>query len=107
MRHRSLLRAFQKATRSASSTTTSKARPPPLSLEHFLLRSRVLSLYRSIARSLYTLPADKRRESLAYARGEFERNKHERDAGKIRYLISTGKGEWESMERYVREMRGG
>jgi hypothetical protein len=55
---------------------------------------------------LYTLPADKRRESLAYARGEFERNKHERDAGKIRYLISTGKGEWESMERYVREMRG-
>jgi len=32
---------------------------------------------------------------------EFERNKGIRDVTQIRYLISTGKTQWESMDRYI------
>jgi len=35
------------------------------------------------------------------AREEFERNKNVTDITQIRYLISTGKTQWDSMERYI------
>jgi len=38
---------------------------------------------------------------LRFARDEFERNKGIRDVTQIRYLISTGKTQWESMDRYI------
>lgn len=86
------------------SRTTRLNTKPPISLEHFLQRSRVLSLYRTIIRSIFRIPKPKRSEPLAYARGEFERNKHVQDLTQIRYLVSTGKTEFETMGRYIDEM---
>ncbi|RYO76225.1 hypothetical protein DL766_002948 [Monosporascus sp. MC13-8B] len=73
-----------------------------LSLDHFLLRSRALSLYRTIIRGTRRIgdPAT-REETRRYARAEFERHRHVTDLGHIRYLLSTGKTEWEAMERYI------
>lgn len=78
--------------------------PPPLSLEHFLQRQRALGLYRTILRSLFRIPKDGRAEPIAWARGEFERNRNVKDVTQIRYLISTGKTEFEGMSRYVDEL---
>ncbi|KAI8240255.1 LYR motif-containing protein 2 [Colletotrichum sp. SAR 10_99] len=73
-----------------------------LSLDHFLQRSRVLSLYREILRGTQRI-ADPttRAESRRYARDEFERHRDVTDINHIRYLISTGKTEFQSMERYI------
>ena len=79
-------------------------KPPPLSLEHFVQRKRVLSLWRDMVRSIYKIPRDKRAEPLAYAKGEFERHKNVTDITQIRYLISTGKTEFDTMERYIAEL---
>jgi len=38
---------------------------------------------------------------LDFAREEFKRNKDVKDLTQIRYLISTGKTQWEGMERYI------
>ena len=104
------------STTGAPTSTTAASQPsrtrkpattkPTLTLEHFLLRQRVLGLYRTIARALAALPRDsaQRRELRAYARAEFERHRAVTDAGKIRYLVSTGKTEFDSMSRYVGEM---
>ncbi|KAI0594818.1 hypothetical protein F4775DRAFT_572639 [Biscogniauxia sp. FL1348] len=73
-----------------------------LSLEHFVQRSRALSLYRAILRGTRRIgDAATRAETRAYARAEFERHRRVTDLGHIRYLLSTGKTEWESMERYI------
>ncbi|KXH65998.1 complex 1 protein [Colletotrichum salicis] len=73
-----------------------------LSLDHFLQRSRVLSLYREIIRGTRRIADPNTRvESRRYARDEFERHRDVTDLGHIRYLISTGKTEWQGMERYV------
>ena len=85
--------------------TRAKRKGSPLSLEHFLLRSRVLGLYRNITRAIYQIPdADARREPMAHAKGEFMRNKDVTEAARIRYLASTGKAEWDGMRRYVEEL---
>ena len=84
---------------------TTKRREPPLSLEHFLLRSRVLNLYRTIVRAIYQIPdKDARKDPISHAKGEFSRNKNVRETDKIRYLVSTGKAEWDGMRRYVEEL---
>ncbi|EFX05217.1 complex 1 lyr protein [Grosmannia clavigera kw1407] len=73
-----------------------------LSLEHFLQRSRVLALYRRIVRGTHHIgDPTLRAETHRYARGEFERNRDVTDLAHIRYLVSTGKTEWEAMERYI------
>ncbi|KAI1109781.1 complex 1 LYR protein [Nemania sp. NC0429] len=82
-----------------------KSRPrqrPTLSLEHFLQRARVLALYRAVLRGTRRIgdPAT-RSETRGFARAEFERHRGVADLGHIRYLLSTGKTEWESMERYI------
>ncbi|KAK0384020.1 hypothetical protein NLU13_8109 [Sarocladium strictum] len=76
-----------------------------LSLDHFLQRSRVLSFYRTIIRGTRHI-ADKgtRLETRGFARAEFERHRNVTDIAHIRYLLSTGKTEWESMERYISGM---
>ncbi|KAL2146432.1 hypothetical protein VTI28DRAFT_3901 [Corynascus sepedonium] len=75
---------------------------PALSLDHFIQRTRVLSFYRSIIRSTRRIPDPKTRaETRRFARDEFERHRGVTDLAHIRYLLSTGKTEWESMERYI------
>ncbi|KAH6990810.1 hypothetical protein BGZ61DRAFT_528136 [Ilyonectria robusta] len=75
-----------------------------MSLDQFLQRSKVLSLYRTILRGTKRIgdPTTKA-ESRRYARDEFERHRGVTDSEKahVRYLLSTGKTEWEGMERYV------
>jgi len=48
-------------------------------------------------------PSATREEMRTFARGEFERNKFVYDLGHIRYLISTGKTQFDSMRRYVEQ----
>ncbi|PKS09934.1 hypothetical protein jhhlp_004557 [Lomentospora prolificans] len=73
-----------------------------LSLDHFIQRGRVLSLYRTILRASRRIPDKRTRaETVGFARGEFESHKNVTDIQHIRYLISTGKTEWEKMERYI------
>ncbi|KAK4208131.1 complex 1 LYR protein [Rhypophila decipiens] len=73
-----------------------------LSLDHFLQRSRALAFYRSILRATRRIQDPKTRaETRKHVRDEFERNRHVTDLNHIRYLLSTGKTEWEAMERYV------
>ncbi|KAI8684735.1 LYR motif-containing protein 2 [Fusarium keratoplasticum] len=75
---------------------------PTLSLDQFIQRARVLSLYRTILRGTKRIadPAT-RAESRKYARDEFDRHRGVSDASQIRYLLSRGKTEWEGMERYI------
>ncbi|OTB17238.1 hypothetical protein K445DRAFT_56914 [Daldinia sp. EC12] len=73
-----------------------------LSLDHFLLRSRTLSLYRKVIRSTRQISdPTTRAETRNFARGEFERHRNVTDINHIRYLLSTGKTEWEGLERYI------
>ncbi|KAK8075715.1 hypothetical protein PG997_010378 [Apiospora hydei] len=73
-----------------------------LSLEHFLQRSKVLALYRTILRGTgHIKDVTTRNETRNFARAEFERHRGVADLGHIRYLLSTGKTEWEAMERYI------
>lgn len=94
---------------SAHRSTPTKRKLPALSLEHFLLRSRVVGLYRTIVRAIYQIPdSEDRKGPMKHVKDEFSRNKHVTDTAQIRYLASTGKAEWDGMRRYVEElaMRG-
>lgn len=87
------------------STTSRLRKPAPPSLDHFIQRQRVLALWRDILRSLYrNMSNPQRAETVAYVRGEFDRNREVADIGKIRYLLSTGRAEWEGMRRGVEDM---
>ena len=83
--------------------TTTPIRPsrltktPPLSLDHFLLRQRVLVQYRTIIRACRKIPEPMREEMQRYAREEFERQKGVEDLRTIRYLLSVGKVEFERL----------
>ncbi|BDD58591.1 hypothetical protein MPDQ_007145 [Monascus purpureus] len=82
----------------------SKLRKPTVSLEQFIQRQRVLGLWREIMRALYKVPPSSTRDELrSYARHEFERNRNVTDLHHIRYLISTGKTEFDTMKRYIDE----
>lgn len=84
-----------------------RLRQPALGLDHFLQRQRVLSLYRTILRTVYKIPPSATRDEMyTYARTEFERHRSVSDLTQIRYLISTGKTEFDGMKRYVDEMAG-
>lgn len=100
------MRASPRLLATLNNAAPARARPKrrPLSLEHFLVRQRVIKLWRDIARAVYKIPPSKTRDEMrAYARGEFERNRHVSDLTQIRYLASTGKTEFDSMQRYVYE----
>ncbi|KAI3324882.1 complex 1 LYR protein [Xylariaceae sp. AK1471] len=89
--------------RSYATSTPPKSRlGSTLSLEHFLQRARVLALYRTVLRGTRRIndPAT-RTETRSFARAEFERHQGVTDLDHVRYLLSTGKTEWESMERYI------
>ena len=93
------------ATASTRSSRLPSSKPPlSLSLDHFLLRQRVISLYRTIVRECHKIPAPTREEMKKYARDEFERHKAVQDLRKIRYLLSTGKTEFERVGKQVSSM---
>ncbi len=85
--------------------SSSKFRKPPLGLDHFLQRQRVLSLWREMVRAIYKIPPSNTRDEMRqYARQGFQRNRNVSDLSQIRYLISTGKTEFEGMQRYIDEL---
>lgn len=96
-----LTRSYATARTRTSRLPSSK---PPLSLDHFLLRQRVISLYRTIVRACHKMPSRTRQEMEEYAREEFERHKAVEDLRKIRYLLSTGKTEFERLGKQVSGM---
>ncbi|ETI29189.1 hypothetical protein G647_01642, partial [Cladophialophora carrionii CBS 160.54] len=102
----SLLRFASVAKASPAPPPKSRLRKPaPLSLDHFIQRQRVIHLYRDILRSIYRhMLSPQRDESVAYAKGEFARNKDVKEIERIRYLISTGKAEWDGLRRSVEGM---
>jgi hypothetical protein len=92
------------AVKTFKSSRLPTSRPPPPSLEAFIQRGRVLALYREILRNLFRIPKGKRDEPISYAKNEFSRNKQVTDITHIRYLVSTGKTEFETMSRYIDEL---
>ena len=73
-----------------------------LSLDQFLQRQRVLSLWRDVLRATNKIStSDTRGEMRLFARREFERNRHVDDLSQIKYLISTGRDQMNGMTRYV------
>ncbi|KAK4462612.1 LYR motif-containing protein 2 [Cladorrhinum samala] len=98
---RAFLRTHSTSSSSSSSSPRSKLKGT-LSLDHFLQRVRVLSLYRTILRGTRRIAdPNTKAETRRFARQEFERNRNVTDISHIRYLLSTGKTEWEGMERYI------
>ncbi|KAI0444923.1 complex 1 LYR protein [Xylaria telfairii] len=88
--------------RYATSTPPKSRLRPTLSLDHFLQRARALALYRTVLRGTrHISDPTTRSETRSFARAEFERHRGVTDIDHIRYLLSTGKTEWESMERYI------
>ncbi|KNG90802.1 hypothetical protein ANOM_000851 [Aspergillus nomiae NRRL 13137] len=101
----------------------SKLRKPAMSLDHFIQRQRVLGFWREVTRALHSkivrfitelasvadwlvqeIPKSSTRDELrSYARQEFERHRNVTDLQHIRYLLSTGKSEFEMMRRYIDE----
>ncbi|KAF4504265.1 hypothetical protein G6O67_008438 [Ophiocordyceps sinensis] len=73
-----------------------------LSLHHFLQRAKVVAFYRAILRATGRIAhAPTRAETRKLARDEFERHRHVKDLSHIRFLMSTGKTEWERVERNI------
>ncbi|KAI0473582.1 hypothetical protein GGR56DRAFT_676067 [Xylariaceae sp. FL0804] len=102
------LRKLATTTAAAAAAASSPSRSrlgATLSLEYFVQRARVLSLYRTILRGTGRIhDATTRAETRGFARVEFERHRAVTDLGHIRYLLSTGKTQWEGMERYIGDM---
>ncbi|KAI5818035.1 hypothetical protein BZA77DRAFT_308230 [Pyronema omphalodes] len=69
------------------------------SLQHFIQRTRVLSLWRDILRA--TRKSQGKQELRAWAKSEFVRNKNVQDLDHIKYLISTGRKEFNEMSNYL------
>ncbi|PYH47389.1 LYR motif-containing protein 2 [Aspergillus saccharolyticus JOP 1030-1] len=89
---------------SISRTQPSKLKKSTIGLDHFIQRQRVLAFWREIVRALNSIPSSSTRDELRnYARNEFERHREVTDLQHIRYLLSTGKAEFETMRRYLDE----
>ncbi|EON62609.1 hypothetical protein W97_01833 [Coniosporium apollinis CBS 100218] len=102
MRQRHILLARSYAT--IASRRSLQAKGPLLGLDHFLQRQRTLSLWRQIVRAINKIPPSSTKEEMRqYAREGFERNRNVTDLTHIRYLVSTGKVEFDSMKRYIEE----
>ncbi|KAG5298442.1 hypothetical protein I7I48_07887 [Histoplasma ohiense] len=90
---------------SAAGEPPRRLRRQTVSLEHFVQRKRALGLWRDIVRATNRIPQSSARDEMrSFARHEFERNKEVTDLTHIRYLISTGKTEFDAMRRYIDEL---
>ncbi|KAF2112325.1 hypothetical protein BDV96DRAFT_498152, partial [Lophiotrema nucula] len=64
----------------------------------FIQRQRVLALWRQILRSTASIPdASTKKDMRQFARAEFEQHRHITDLGHIRYLISHGRTQFDSL----------
>lgn len=83
--------------RASHSHQRNRSRSRFLSLNRFLLRTRVLNLYRTILRSSRQQLSDPgtRTEMRSFARVEIERYKDVEEESEIRYLVGKGEKEWE------------
>ena len=70
------------------------------SLSDFILRQRVIALWRDIVRTANRLPKGTQYEMKKFAREEFERNRCVSDSVQIRYLVSTGKTQLDRMKEW-------
>ncbi|KAI8936082.1 hypothetical protein NX059_007581 [Plenodomus lindquistii] len=71
----------------------------PVGLDHFIQRQRALALWREIVRSTSKIPDEGARKDMRqFARSEFEQHKRITDLGHIRYLISYGKTQFQTMK---------
>lgn len=77
---------------------------PAFNLSDFLLRQRVIGLWRDIIRMIQQIPKEDstRKEMRGFARDEFERNRGATDPVQIRYLVSTGKTQLDQMKKQWR-----
>ncbi|KAA1468671.1 hypothetical protein DENSPDRAFT_483632 [Dentipellis sp. KUC8613] len=63
-------------------------------LKHFILKHRALTLYRSAIRASRAIPDPvSRKETIAWVRSEFERNRHISDTALIEDRIASGRRE--------------
>ncbi|KAF2793107.1 hypothetical protein K505DRAFT_245187 [Melanomma pulvis-pyrius CBS 109.77] len=71
----------------------------PLGLDHFIQRQRALALWRDILRGTAGIPDTVTRSDMRdFARREFLQHRDVTDLGHIRYLISYGKTQFDSMK---------
>ncbi|PVI00408.1 hypothetical protein DM02DRAFT_527094 [Periconia macrospinosa] len=71
----------------------------PLGLDHFVQRQRALALWKDILRSTASIPdAATKKDMRDFARAEFEQHRHVTDLAHIRYLISSGKTQFDTMK---------
>ncbi|KAF2740315.1 hypothetical protein EJ04DRAFT_572170 [Polyplosphaeria fusca] len=71
----------------------------PVGLDHFIQRQRVLALWRDILRSTAGISdVATRNEMRRFARTEFEQHRLVDDLSHIRYLISSGKTQFDNMK---------
>ncbi|KAJ4987832.1 complex 1 protein [Stagonosporopsis vannaccii] len=71
----------------------------PLGLDRFIERQKVISLWRDIVRSTNNIPdAATRADMRHFARAEFKQHRHITDLDHIRYLLSTGKTQYQTMK---------
>ncbi|KAK6527095.1 hypothetical protein TWF281_010287 [Arthrobotrys megalospora] len=73
-----------------------------LGLDRFIQRSRVLALWREILRTVRHIEDPSTREEMrSWARHEFKRNKGVQEMTQIRYLISQGRHEMETISQSI------
>ncbi|KAF2266250.1 complex 1 lyr protein [Lojkania enalia] len=71
----------------------------PLGLDHFIQRQRALTLWREVLRSTAAISdVTTKNDMRQFARAEFEQHKNVTDLQHIRYLISTGKVQFDTMK---------
>ncbi|KAI9484023.1 MAG: hypothetical protein EXX96DRAFT_560541 [Benjaminiella poitrasii] len=70
-------------------------------LDHFILRGQVISLYRQIVRCTKGMNKSDARELIRWARADFDRHRKETDIDTIRSLLSSGKHQMHSLQSSV------
>lgn len=74
-----------------------------LTLQQFLNRQKVLTLYRKIIRSVYDInKVEDRRYMLSWAREEFKRNKGETNSDSIALQITRGEKTYKELSSAVK-----
>ncbi|KAI8997780.1 hypothetical protein BDB01DRAFT_846388 [Pilobolus umbonatus] len=90
-------------------TITRLHRAPPLpkffkeglTLDHFLLRSQVISLYRQILRCTKGMNKEDAKELKSWVKYDFERHRNETNIDNIKALISSGKHQMHALQGSV------
>ncbi|XP_067009389.1 LYR motif-containing protein 2 [Anabrus simplex] len=80
----------------------------PLNLKQFMLRQRVLKLYREILRSIYKVPDESsKKELLQWARCDFEKHRHHTDEYTIKTLIFNGERSLKELQQTLELSKAG